>query len=143
MWSSLLGQFEVRYNTFTWSKIVGSTPNWIDLNNLFARRSEKTRGEELMANRRIVQSSAEESRVILDECSITGLMNLIEQTIDGEFTCEETFDLLDEYAELVATHQDAEAIMPLVKGHLENCVDCSERYEALLRILGEPQSQSN
>jgi len=62
-------------------------------------------------------------------------MILIEQTNEGEYSCEETMDLLDEYAELAASEQDAEAIMPLVKGHLEHCVDCTERYEALLRIL--------
>lgn len=82
-----------------------------------------------------VDSSAFAGKVALDDSSLARLMSLIEQTKEGEYSCEETLDLLDEYAELAASNQDAAAIMPLVKGHLEHCVDCTERYEALLKIL--------
>ena len=78
--------------------------------------------------------------MILDDRSLTRFLELIEQTNEGEYTCAETLDLLDEYAEMVANHQDAATIMPLVKGHIEHCVDCTERYEALLRILEEPKA---
>ncbi len=76
----------------------------------------------------------------LNDKSLTRLMLLIEQTKEGEYACEETLDLLDEYSELAANGQDAQRIMPLVKGHLEHCIDCTERYEALLRILEGSES---
>ena len=73
--------------------------------------------------------------ITVDEDSVTTLMRLIEQTKEGEYSCEETFDLLDEYAELVAADEDVEALMPLVKKHVDHCPDCGPRYEILLDIL--------
>ena len=73
--------------------------------------------------------------VEFNDASLARLMKLIEHTDEGQYGCEETLDLLDEYAELVVNHQDAETLMPLVKGHLEQCVDCTERYDALVKIL--------
>lgn len=34
--------------------------------------------------------------------------------------------------------QQAETIMPLVKGHIDCCADCRERYETLVTILESP-----
>lgn len=108
------------------------------LKRLFSRGPEDLPREELLRDGSVVKAPAVETEVVLNDSSLTRLMALIEQTEEGEYACEETLDLLDEYAELVATHQDAESIMPLVKEHLKHCVDCSERYEALLNILEDP-----
>ena len=72
---------------------------------------------------------------MIDEGSITVLMDLIEKTNEGEYSCAETFDLLDEYVELVADGQNAALLMPLVKKHLDHCPDCGPRFEILLDIL--------
>jgi hypothetical protein len=106
------------------------------LKRLFTSRSDDIDSKELVSG---VKAPAVETNITLDDSSLARLMELIEQTHEGEYSCQETLDLLDEYAELVAQHQDAETIMPLVKGHLEHCVDCTERYEALLMILEEPE----
>ncbi len=71
----------------------------------------------------------------MDENSVTTLMALIEKTNEDEYSCEETFDLLDEYVELVADGQDVEQLMPLVKKHVDHCPDCGPRFEILLGIL--------
>ena len=71
----------------------------------------------------------------VDEDTVTTLMRRIEQTNEGEYSCEETFDLLDEYVELVADDQDVEVLMPLVKKHVDHCPDCGPQYEVLLDIL--------
>lgn len=71
----------------------------------------------------------------LNEDTASSLMRLIERTNEGEYCCEETFDLLDEYVELVASEQDVEVLMPLVKKHVDHCPDCGPRYEILLDIL--------
>lgn len=72
---------------------------------------------------------------MVDEDSVTVLMQLIEKTNEGEYSCAETFDLLDEYVELVADGQNVALLMPLVKKHVEHCPDCGPRFEILLDIL--------
>lgn len=73
---------------------------------------------------------------IEDEQAITLLMELLEQTKEGEYSCAETFDLLDEYVEIVAANeQDAIDIMPYVRRHLDHCKGCTEQYEALMQVL--------
>ena len=76
-----------------------------------------------------------ETALALDEDTASSLMRLIERTNEGEYCCEETFDLLDEYVELVASDQDVATLMPLVKKHVDHCPDCGPRYEILLDIL--------
>jgi hypothetical protein len=66
---------------------------------------------------------------------IKGLMHALELTEEGDYTCEEAFELLDEYAELVSSGEDVAQVMPLIKRHLDLCRDCREEYEALLRVL--------
>ena len=82
--------------------------------------------------------ASDDISLAMDEIGVTSLMHLIEHTKEGEYTCEETMDLLDEYVELVTDGQDIAAIMPLVKNHISDCPDCTERYEALIKILQSP-----
>lgn len=79
-------------------------------------------------------SSPSSTAVTLDDHALAVLMRQMQLTHAGQYTCAETADLLDEYVELVASRADAERLLPLVKGHLDHCADCSARYEALLRI---------
>lgn len=67
------------------------------------------------------------------------LMGMIEQTKDVEISCDEVFALIDQYAELAARGEDVAHLMPIVKHHLEMCVDCSQEYDALMRILDSPE----
>lgn len=71
----------------------------------------------------------------LNEENVKSFMLLLEETKPGEFTCEETLGLLDEYVDLIVDDAEAAQVMPLVKRHLEHCPDCRERYETLLVIL--------
>lgn len=66
------------------------------------------------------------------------LMRMLELTSEEEYSCEETFAVLDEYIDFVLEHEEAEILMPLVKRHLELCVDCREEFEVLLRALQRP-----
>jgi valyl-tRNA synthetase len=72
---------------------------------------------------------------VLNEDVIKQLMQMVENTHKTEYTCEETFTLLDEYVELANRNEDLAAIMPLVKHHLEMCVDCREQFETLLSVI--------
>ena len=63
------------------------------------------------------------------------LVALAESASDEELSCEEAFALVDQYAECIARGEDAAALMPLVKEHLQRCTGCQEELEALLRMI--------
>lgn len=64
---------------------------------------------------------------------------MLDQTQEEEYSCDEVYELLDQYVEAVQRGDDVTQLMPLVKHHLDMCVDCHEEYEALLNILeGSP-----
>lgn len=74
--------------------------------------------------------------VKISEEAVKELMRQLEITQEGGISCEEAFALLDEFVELVlAGDEDAAALMPLVRNHVELCADCCEEFETLLRIL--------
>ena len=60
---------------------------------------------------------------------------MLEQTREDEYSCDEVYELLDQYVEAVQRGEDPAHLMPLVKHHLDMCRDCHEEYEALLNIL--------
>jgi hypothetical protein len=66
---------------------------------------------------------------------VKGLMGMVEKTQEIEIDCGEVYRLLDQYTEMVLRGEDAEQLMPLVKQHLDLCMDCHEEYEVLLKIL--------
>jgi hypothetical protein len=74
----------------------------------------------------------------LQEAEIIKLMHLLDDDAAAGVSCEATFRLLDEYAELAAADEAAAiALMPLVKHHLDKCGYCRGNYEILLEIIGE------
>ncbi len=54
---------------------------------------------------------------------------------EDQLDCDRAFKDLDRYAELVLAKGNVEALLPLVKEHLECCPECREEYEALIRAL--------
>jgi predicted component of type VI protein secretion system len=56
-------------------------------------------------------------------------------TQDVELSCDEVYDLMDQFAEAAQRGEDVAALMPLVQRHLGMCPDCREEYEALQRML--------
>lgn len=56
-------------------------------------------------------------------------------TRDDEIGCEECFEQLNRFVELVLAGRDAAQAMPLVEDHLRRCADCHEEFEALLVAL--------
>ena len=52
-----------------------------------------------------------------------------------ELSCGQCYDRLDHFAELTLVGKSADEAMPLVKDHLEHCVNCREEFEALLEAL--------
>jgi hypothetical protein len=78
----------------------------------------------------------------LTEAMVIQLMHCLEQINEQSCSCEEAFALLDEYAELVVTDEEAMLLMPLVRNHMSICADCNDRFEALLLILQTEQQEN-
>ena len=66
---------------------------------------------------------------------IKGLLKRLELTRPEELSCEEAYNLIDQYADLLQNGQDAAKLLPLVEHHLEMCIDCKEEFEALMSAL--------
>ena len=72
----------------------------------------------------------------LNAALVKNLMEMLDHTHEDMYNCEETFALLDEYVELIADDDEqAIALMPYVKQHLDECPDCHDVYATLLNII--------
>ena len=63
----------------------------------------------------------------------------VARTQEKEYSCDDVYQLLDEFTEAVAQSKDIAKLMPLVQQHLEMCPDCHEEFEALLRVARATQ----
>lgn len=78
------------------------------------------------------QASAPEQK---KEKIVKGLVKALDLTQDRELACEEVFEVIDQYAELVTNGEAPEKVMPLVQHHLMMCGHCREEFEMLLEVL--------
>jgi hypothetical protein len=53
-----------------------------------------------------------------------------------EVTCEQCFELLDEYVDLELAGDDADARLPGMRAHLIGCPACHEDHESLRDFVG-------
>jgi anti-sigma factor RsiW len=53
-----------------------------------------------------------------------------------QLSCEECFDLLDEYVDVDLAGRDADARIPGMRAHLEGCPACREEFESLRELAG-------
>ncbi len=55
---------------------------------------------------------------------------------DGpEVTCEQCFELLDEYVDAELDGRDPEAAMPGLRAHLDGCPACREDHDSLRDLV--------
>ena len=52
-----------------------------------------------------------------------------------EIGCDDCFEQLDRFAEMVLAGKDVAEALPLVQDHLNRCRGCREEFEALLAAL--------
>lgn len=57
-------------------------------------------------------------------------------------SCDEVFQLLDDYADRAARGEDVAHLLPTMHAHLEQCPGCRAQYEALARLLAEQARQA-
>ncbi len=70
-----------------------------------------------------------------EQPSIKQMVQMIAGTRPDEIGCDECFEQLDRFAELVLAGKNAAEALPLVQDHLNRCRDCHEEFEALLAAL--------
>lgn len=71
---------------------------------------------------------------------VQGFLRVLEQVRVEDMPCSQVFALLDQYVEKEVRGEAAERLMPLLREHLDICPNCSEEYQALLRVLEESLS---
>ena len=54
---------------------------------------------------------------------------------EAEVGCNECFDQLDRYVELVLAGADADSALPGLRAHLEGCPACREEHESLRALV--------
>ena len=59
-----------------------------------------------------------------------------------ELTCEECFELLDEYVDLEVLGVDADLRIPGMRSHLEGCPACGEDHESLRALVTTTDSDT-
>jgi hypothetical protein len=52
-----------------------------------------------------------------------------------EVSCEECFELLDQYVELELKNADADARIPGMRTHLDGCPACREEHDSLRALV--------
>ncbi len=66
----------------------------------------------------------------------------IANTQEEELTCDECFQEVDTFAEMVLAGKNAAEAMPLVEHHLQTCRSCRAEFEALLDALRAIQTET-
>jgi hypothetical protein len=56
-----------------------------------------------------------------------------------EVTCEQCFELLDQYVELELAGADADERLPGLRTHLEGCPACREDHDSLLALAASSE----
>ena len=56
-------------------------------------------------------------------------------TRENELSCDECFEQLDRFAEMMLNGRPAAETIPLVQHHLNLCIDCREEFDALMKAL--------
>ena len=55
--------------------------------------------------------------------------------VGEQVSCDQCFELLDEFVELEVAGRDADARLPGLRTHLDGCPACREDYESLRALI--------
>ena len=66
---------------------------------------------------------------------IRNIFKMIMSTHEADITCDECFEHVDRYAEMLLAGGEPDEVLLKVQRHLENCHCCEKEFEALMVIL--------
>ncbi|HEX9118120.1 MAG TPA: hypothetical protein VGA61_18795 [Anaerolineae bacterium] len=72
---------------------------------------------------------------MLNPKSLKKMIGMVADTRPDEIGCDECFEQLDRFAEMMLAGKKAAEALPLIQQHLDRCDDCREEFEALLAAL--------
>lgn len=67
--------------------------------------------------------------------SLKRLLQAVAITRDEELGCENCFEHVDQYAEMLIQGQDPAQVLPLIQHHLEMCPCCHDEFDMLVDAL--------
>jgi deoxycytidylate deaminase len=70
-----------------------------------------------------------------NEKNLSSLISALRSVQQQDISCDECFEHVDEYVDMLQSGQDAAEVLPHVKQHLEQCRCCHSEFNALIRIL--------
>lgn len=82
-----------------------------------------------------LQSPEPKHPSVSDPDAIKQMVRAIATTRPDEIGCDDCFEQVDQFAEMVLAGKNAAEALPLVQDHLDRCDDCREEFEALLEAL--------
>ncbi len=77
---------------------------------------------------------------MIDQNELSHLVRVIARTREYEIGCDECLEQVDRFVEMELSGLNAAEAMPLVRDHLDMCVDCREEFKALLEALGATEA---
>lgn len=63
------------------------------------------------------------------------IMRVIFEVSHEEIACEDCYDQIDYYVDMLRAGHDPGEVLPQVKAHLGICAGCDEEFKALISIL--------
>ena len=63
------------------------------------------------------------------------LVQTVLDTTENEISCDECFEVLDEYVDLLESGQDPTLVLPNIEQHLSVCHCCHTELEALITAV--------
>ncbi len=71
----------------------------------------------------------------IEEKTLLKVVNSLGMTKQVEIGCEDCFNEVDQFVEMLRSGGEPDKIMPLVQDHLNTCACCKEELEALISAL--------
>jgi hypothetical protein len=66
---------------------------------------------------------------------LTNIIRTLLAVPQDEITCDDCFDVIDKYVDMLRAGQDPATVLPQVKEHLGQCSCCDVEFRALISIL--------
>ena len=71
------------------------------------------------------------------------IMKMIFHTAEEDISCDECYDHIDQYVDMLQAGQDPSTVLPEVKQHLAQCRCCEDEFHALIAILENQEDEAS